>query len=183
MKNKIISYAIIFIVLMVSINIDFTQLNKNNNTESNNIVITEQIIENEEELEKIEEEPITVEQPVSQPVQEKISTPPVTSRGGNEQREKINLGTYTLTAYCACAKCCGKTDGITASGTKATAGRTIAAPSNFAFGTKLEINGKVYTVEDRGGAIQGKRLDVYFDSHQEALNFGRKTAVVYKISK
>ena len=48
--------------------------------------------------------------------------------------------------------------------------------------SKLEINGKIYTVEDRGGAIQGKRLDIYFDSHQEALNFGRKTAVVYKLS-
>ena len=182
MKNKIISYAIIFIVMMTAINIDFTKLNTNE-IESNNIVITEQIIENEENLEKIEEptekevvpEPVATEKPVN-------PKPQVTSRGNLTVNGKTNLGTYTLTAYCACAKCCGKTDGITASGKKAVSGYTVAAPSNFPFGTKLEINGKIYTVEDRGGAIQGKRLDIYFDSHQEALNFGRKTAVVYKLS-
>lgn len=182
MKNKIISYAIIFIAMITVINIDFTKLNTNE-IESNNIVITEQIIENEENLEKIEEttekeviqEPVVTEKPVSLKTQ-------VTSRGNSTVNGKTNLGTYTLTAYCACAKCCGKTDGITASGKKAVSGHTVAAPSNFPFGTKLEINGKIYTVEDRGGAIQGKRLDIYFDSHQEALNFGRKTATVYKLS-
>lgn len=182
MKNKIISYAIIFIVMMTAINIDFTKLNTNE-IESNNIVITEQIIENEENLEKIEEpteteviqEPVVTEKPAN-------PKPQVTSRGNSTVNGKTNLGTYTLTAYCACAKCCGKTDGITASGKKAVSGHTVAAPSSFPFGTKLEINGKIYTVEDRGGAIQGKRLDIYFDSHQEALNFGRKTAVVYKLS-
>lgn len=179
MKNKIISYAIIFIVLMTVINIDFTKLNVNE-VESNNIVITEQIIENEENLEKIEEipaEPVVESTPVETP------KPAVTSRGNiTSSNGRVNLGTYTLTAYCACAKCCGKTDGITASGKRATSNHTVAAPSSFPFGTKLEINGKIYTVEDRGGAIQGKRLDIYFDSHQEALNFGRRTAVVYKLS-
>lgn len=182
MKNKIISYAIIFIAMITVINIDFTKLNTNE-IESNNIVITEQIIENEENLEKIEEttekeviqEPVVTEKPANSKTQ-------VTSRGNSTVNGKTNLGTYTLTAYCACAKCCGKTNGITASGKKAVSGHTVAAPSNFPFGTKLEINGKIYTVEDRGGAIQGKRLDIYFDSHQEALNFGRKTAVVYKLS-
>lgn len=182
MKNKIISYAIIFIVMMTAINIDFTKLNTNE-IESNNIVITEQIIENEENLEKIEEP--TEKEVVPEPVATEKSVnpkPQVTSRGNSTINGKTNLGTYTLTAYCACAKCCGKTDGITASGKKAVSGHTVAAPSSFPFGTKLEINGKIYTVEDRGGAIQGKRLDIYFDSHQEALNFGRKTAVVYKLS-
>lgn len=80
-----------------------------------------------------------------------------------------------VSAYCSCAKCCGKTNGITASGTTATAGRTIAAPSNYSFGTKIELEGLgTYTVEDRGGAIKGNKIDVYMDSHQAALNFGRK---------
>ena len=81
-------------------------------------------------------------------------------------------GMYKVTAYCACMQCCGKTNGITASGTKATANRTIAAPRTFGFGTKVIINGITYTVEDRGGAIQGNRIDVYMDTHSQALAWG-----------
>ena len=91
-----------------------------------------------------------------------------------EVREYYTV-TFETTAYCACAKCCGKSDGITASGTRATAGRTIAAPSTYAFGTQIEIDGCVYTVEDRGGAIKNNRIDIYFDSHTEANNYGRRT--------
>ena len=94
------------------------------------------------------------------------------------------LGIYTLTAYCSCEECCGKSDGITASGVKARPNHTIAAPSEFAFGTKLMINGIEYTVEDRGGAIKDNRIDVYFDSHQEAINFGKQKNIdVYRISE
>ena len=89
------------------------------------------------------------------------------------------LGTFTTTAYCGCSYCCGKSDGITASGTYATEGRTIAAPSNFAFGTELIIDGHTYVVEDRGGAIRGNRIDIFSSSHQAALNYGRRTVDVY----
>lgn len=81
-------------------------------------------------------------------------------------------GVYKVTAYCSCMQCCGKTNGITASGAHATANHTIAAPSTFAFGTQVVINGVTYTVEDRGGAIQGNRIDIYMNSHQEALAWG-----------
>ena len=80
--------------------------------------------------------------------------------------------TYKITAYCPCAKCCGKTNGMTASGTKATAGRTVAASSKFAFGTKLNIGGHVYTVEDRGGAVNGNKIDIFVNTHAEALQWG-----------
>lgn len=79
---------------------------------------------------------------------------------------------YKITAYCPCIQCCGKTDGITASGVKATPNHTIATSKEFPFGTKIEIDGIVYTVEDRGGAIQGNRIDVFFLDHQSALNYG-----------
>lgn len=92
-------------------------------------------------------------------------------------------GYFTLTYYCACTKCCGKTDGITAWGTKATEGRTIATSSKYAFGTKLVINGHTYVVEDRGGAIQGNKIDVYVDSHSEALKLGVKKNVPVYIGK
>ena len=87
--------------------------------------------------------------------------------------------TMVVTAYCPCKKCCGKTDGITASGVKAKQGVTVAADTRlFPFGTKLEIDGKIYTVQDRGGVIKGNRIDLYFENHQSALNFGRQTKEV-----
>lgn len=101
----------------------------------------------------------------------------VTSR--SEESREVDSNDYiafTATGYCPCALCCGKSNGITAVGTKAMAGRTIAASSSYAFGTKFEIKGMgTYTVEDRGGAIQGNKIDIYFSTHQEALSFGRKT--------
>ena len=80
----------------------------------------------------------------------------------------------TITAYCPCAKCCGKfADGITASGLKAKTGM-IAADKSIPFGTKVWIDGIGDTVvQDRGGAIKGKHFDVYCDTHQAALEIGR----------
>lgn len=86
---------------------------------------------------------------------------------------------FTATGYCPCSKCCGKSNGITAMGTKALQGKTVAASSKYAFGTQLEIKGMgTYTVEDRGGAIQGNKIDIYFNTHSQALAFGRKTVYV-----
>ena len=92
-----------------------------------------------------------------------------------EEVREYDVVTFETTAYCACAACCGKSDGITASGARATAGRTIAAPRTYAFGTEIEIDGNVYVVEDRGGAIKGNRIDIFFDSHSAANQYGRRT--------
>ena len=104
-----------------------------------------------------------------------VTTPVLASPG----QTGTYAGQFVLTGYCPCAICCGKTNGITACGTLATANHTIAADSRFSFGTKMVINGVVYTVEDRGGAIKGNRIDIFFTTHQDALNFGRQTADVY----
>lgn len=106
-----------------------------------------------------------------------------TKKTNNTETENENLeymGNYKITAYCACSACCGKSNGITASGTKATAGRTIAADTSvLPFGTQVVIDGHTYTVEDRGGAISGNKIDVFFNSHSEALNFGVRYCDVY----
>lgn len=92
----------------------------------------------------------------------------------------INLGKFMLTAYCDCVKCCGKTDGITSTGTKAKQGRTIAVdPKVIPYGTKVIINGKTYVAEDCGGAIKDNHIDVFFNTHDEALEFGVKCENVY----
>ena len=98
------------------------------------------------------------------------------------EREYIEV-TATLTAYCPCVKCCGKSDGITASGTQATAGRTVAVDTRLIpYGTEISIDGKTYVAEDCGGKVKGYTIDVFFGSHEEALNFGRqtKTVKIYK---
>ncbi|MCR5214344.1 MAG: hypothetical protein K6E10_07990 [Eubacterium sp.] len=98
---------------------------------------------------------------------------PVYANGSNGTYQ----GQFVITGYCPCAICCGKTNGITASGKLATANHTIAADKRYAFGTQLVIFGQVYTVEDRGGAITGNHIDVFFNTHAEALQFGKKTNV------
>lgn len=95
-----------------------------------------------------------------------------------------NLGEFQLTAYCKCSKCCGKWSEIpgTASGAMPKANHTIAADKKFKFGTKLKINDTIYTVEDRGSAINGNHIDIYFDTHEEALEFGCQYANVYLVN-
>lgn len=137
--------------------------------------------QNEVEIEKIKIAEEVIKEPVEKIVQ--VQSNVITSRASTTSREETSntnnaSGTvkiYKVTAYCSCSKCCGKhASGYTASGTKATAGRTVAAPANFAFGTKLLINGKEYIVEDRGGAIKGNRIDMYVSSHAQALAWGVK---------
>lgn len=93
-----------------------------------------------------------------------------------------SLGTYVITAYCTCRICCGVFSGgnRTASGTVPTTNRTIAVDTNvIPFGTRVIINGQIYVAEDRGGDIQGKRIDVFFYTHQEALLWGRRAMEVF----
>lgn len=90
------------------------------------------------------------------------------------------LGTFTLTAYCNCASCCGTAGNATASGVMPTSGHTVAM-GGIDFGTKLLINGTVYTVEDRGTPYG--HVDIYMDSHDAALQFGMGSAEVYLINE
>jgi 3D (Asp-Asp-Asp) domain-containing protein len=113
----------------------------------------------------------------------------------------VAWGEYAVvtTGYCACEKCCDwkrdwlgrpvfttgpnagqpKTVGLTASGTMARRGTVAADPKYLPYGTHLFIPGYGYGVaEDRGGAIKGRRLDLFFPTHQEALRWGRRMVIV-----
>ena len=102
-----------------------------------------------------------------------------TSDTGSSSGQGTYLGTFTLTAYCNCAQCCGTAGNLTASGTVPTAGRTVAM-AGVPFGTQLLINGNVYTVEDLGTPYG--HVDIYFNSHSEALAFGLQSAEVYRLN-
>ena len=100
-----------------------------------------------------------------------------------EEPELTYIGKFKCYAYCPCTSCCGAyASGITATGTTAAAGRTIAVdPSVIPLGSKVVINGHEYIAEDTGGGIKGNKLDIFFDSHREALNFGVRWHDVYVV--
>lgn len=100
--------------------------------------------------------------------------------------------TLVATGYCNCQKCCDwrytwygravtksgrpKKVGVTASGTRARRGTIAADTSIYPMGTIIEVPGYGFgRVEDRGGAIKGGRLDLWFRSHDEALHWGKRT--------
>ena len=164
MKKFIYILFTIVVLVFVIILIPKRKINDDNST-----VTTETLL-------SVESEPETLLQ-----VEETEAIPLVQE----EPEPEYITETFKLTAYCPCMQCCGKTDGITASGTKATEGRTIAVdPNVIPFGTEVIINGHTYIAEDKGGAIKDNRIDVYFDSHQDALEFGVQYAdVLIKIGE
>ena len=90
------------------------------------------------------------------------------------------LGEFQVTGYCSCTICCGeKEERLTKSETVPRASHTVAAdPSVIPLGTRIVIDDVVYTVEDTGKAVEGMRLDIFFDSHEEAVRYGRKEKYV-----
>jgi 3D (Asp-Asp-Asp) domain-containing protein len=96
-----------------------------------------------------------------------------------EESEWVTLR-MRVTGYCQCRKCCGKhSDGYTANMHKIRWGdKFVAADKMFSFGREMIIpgynNGRPVQVKDRGRLIKGYRLDVYFDTHRRALQWGTK---------
>lgn len=113
---------------------------------------------------------------------ETVVVPPevVMPRDEPQETQETRMCVFTVTAYCPCEKCCGAyANGYTATGAKATQGVTIAAdPDVLPMGTEIELDGHTYTVQDTGGAIAGNRLDLYFDSHEDALRWGVREKIV-----
>lgn len=104
--------------------------------------------------------------------------------------EPVLLGSFRVTAYCSCEKCCGKwaenrPDGIVygASGEELVAGVSCASP--LPFGTVVEIEGVgTYIVQDRTSSwvvdkYGENQIDIYFDNHEAASAFGLKQLNVY----
>ena len=85
------------------------------------------------------------------------------------------------TAYSSSFEECGKTDGITASGIRAIEGKTVAA-DDLPLGTRIEINGKIYTVHDRFGAGHKNRIDIFKESQADCFKFGKQYAFAKIVS-
>lgn len=129
--------------------------------------------------------PVRVYSPFAETTEAAMETEAETTAETEAEVEYTSLGEYKLTAYCACEKCCGAwarnrptdEDGkpivYTASMAVAKQGVTVAADTDvLPFGTVILIDGHEYTVQDRGGGVKGNHIDVFFDSHEEARQFG-----------
>lgn len=90
-----------------------------------------------------------------------------------------SMGVYQLTFYCPCYQCSEGWGHQTASGARAVEGITIAADPSVPFGTHLLINGQEYIVQDRGGSIKGRKIDVFMESHSRCLKNGIQKAEVF----
>lgn len=103
------------------------------------------------------------------------------------KQEWKSLGEFKITAYCSCVRCCsiwaknrpldenGKEIVYTASGERAEACKTIAVDTSvIPFGTEVRIGNTIYTAQDTGSAVKGNVIDIYFDSHEDAVKHGAK---------
>jgi len=122
-----------------------------------------------------------------------------TTRFKPPRNAKESQRTLLTTGYCKCGMCTNwkrnwrlkpvvasgprkgkrKDVGITATGTRAKPGTIAADTSLYPFGTVMFIPGYGYgRVEDVGSAIKGNHIDLYFNSHEQALKWGKKNRKV-----
>ena len=138
------------------------------------------VIITQEEIQK----PVA-EKPVEEPVEATLEEP-------ETEPALVSLGEFKLTAYCACEKCCGEwaldrpVDKagnpiiVGACGEVLVEGVSIAVDKSvIPYGAEVLVNGYTYKAQDCGGAIKGNRIDVYFESHEDALEFGVQYAEVF----
>ncbi len=129
-------------------------------------------------------------QVVSRTTVDRVSTQPVSApANGNSLASRVQGMTpqvVTLNASAYTASTCDKAPGspgygVTASGAYATAWCTVAAGRGYPLGTIIYIpyfankpNGGWFVVQDRGGAIANNKLDIYMNTYNECIQFGRR---------
>jgi 3D (Asp-Asp-Asp) domain-containing protein len=106
-----------------------------------------------------------------------------TYKGTSSSFNYSNVYTMNASAYAPVVACCGKDDGITASGMRAGYGVVAVDPNYIKLGTKLYVEGYGYAIAaDTGGAIKGYKIDLCYNTYNEAVNYGRKNVQVYILS-
>lgn len=93
-----------------------------------------------------------------------------------------SLGVFRTTAYCPCKRCSGGWGGRTSTGTIASANHTISVdPRVIPYGSRIMINGVVYTAEDCGSGVKGNHIDIFFNTHGETQAYGTRNAEAFLI--
>jgi len=115
-----------------------------------------------------------------------VPTPIPASRGDNKKYTKITAIVTAYAPYDTSGICNDGSPDTTATGTKPKFGTLAANPKLLPYGTKILIKGYgVGTVEDTGGALLKDdvniRIDLYMDTYEEAIAWGRQKMTVYII--
>lgn len=138
----------------------------------------------------------TQPQPQAPQAQQQQDKPQANNNQASEQASSPSLNgarsmIMNASAYDLSFESCGKRPGdkyygITASGTQARPGVVAVDPSVIPLGTKLYIESMDGTgsygyasAEDKGGAIKGNRIDLFYANRSDALKFGRRQVKVY----
>ena len=130
-----------------------------------------------DEMTEASVEPVTVKlaAPTTQKTEKQVEKDSTQVRESSVEVHKIE--NVIATHYDCCDICCGKSDGITASGRLAVPYRTVAVPPEIPLGAVIFLaypDGRLveYQADDRGGAIEGARIDICVQTHEEALELG-----------
>lgn len=104
------------------------------------------------------------------------------SEANHEHTGLKSLGFFRTTGYCPCKQCSEGWGRRTSTGSIATSGHTIAVdPRVIPYGSKVMINGVIYTAEDRGGGVKGNHVDIFFDTHAQTRQHGKQTQEVFLV--
>lgn len=116
----------------------------------------------------------------SNPVAKSKAVKSTNAQSTTPKSEKRLLGTFEATAYTDNAQSQGKWVGQTATGMKPQVGVIAVDPRVIPLGTKLYVEGYGNAIAgDTGGAIKGKRVDLFFNTQKECTNYGRRSVKVW----
>ncbi|MCI6886971.1 MAG: 3D domain-containing protein [Lachnospiraceae bacterium] len=117
-----------------------------------------------------------------------ISDDSSSEKAGSESHSETahglqSLGIFRTTGYCPCYQCSEGWGRHTSTGAIATSGHTIAVdPRVIPYGSKVMINGVIYTAEDRGGGVRGNHIDIFYDTHSQTRQHGSRNLEVFLVS-
>lgn len=152
--------------------------------------VKEEILDSDIEEELVDDETsnvITVGEASSQGTEEiaeeEILEETDSEEASHTHNDLQSLGIFRTTGYCPCYRCSEGWGRRTSTGATATSSHTVAVdPRVIPYGTKLMIEGVIYTAEDRGGGVKGNHIDIFFDSHTQTRQHGSRQQEVFLVS-
>lgn len=112
----------------------------------------------------------------------KTSAEEAASAQKEQNHSTKSLGTFQLTGYCPCYSCSEGWGRHTSTGKLASSNHTIAVdPRVIPYGSRVMIDGVIYTAEDCGGGVKGNHIDIFYDTHAETRQHGTQYKEIFLV--